>query len=310
MSLLENFHFIRPLWLGLAPLALLLWWLGRKADDPLRGWRAVMDRELLRSVTVGQAASEGWRGVSLLVAWLLAVIAVAGPTWRLEPSPFGDNPVPVMLALRADESMSLSDLMPNRMERANLKVADYASQRKGEPLGLVAYAGSAHLVLPPTRDTSIVAAMAAEISPEIMPKPGDNLVAALALAVASLGELGGSIVVVADTVAANVSSLADFADKNKVPIHILAVARPDTPEMDAIQNAASTLNAEVTILTPDDRDILALVRSTARAPISVQDADQGTHWAEAGWSIVPLLVLFSLLSFRRVNTASAMESRT
>ena len=122
------------------------------------------------------------------LAWLLAVIAVAGPTWRPEPSPFADDPVPVMLVLRAGESMDLSDLAPSRMERARLKIADFAQQRKSLPLGLVAYSGSAHLVLPPTRDTSVVAAMAAEISPAVMPKPGDDLAGAIELAARTLGQ--------------------------------------------------------------------------------------------------------------------------
>ncbi len=100
-----------------------------------------------------------------------------------------------MVVLKAGETMNQSDLMPSRMERARLKVADFAAERKGQPLGLVAYAGTAHLVLPPTRDTSVVATMAAEISPEIMPKQGDNLVGALQLAVNTLGDSGGSIVV-------------------------------------------------------------------------------------------------------------------
>ena len=103
-----------------------------------------------------------------------------------------------MVVLRAGESMDLDDMLPSRMERARLKVADFATARKGQPMGLIAYAGSAHLVLPPTRDTSIVASMAAEISPEIMPKLGDDLAAALQLADRTLGDTRGTVVVVAD----------------------------------------------------------------------------------------------------------------
>ena len=115
----------------------------------------------------------------LLVGWLLAVVAVAGPTWRLEPSPFADDATPLMILLKADISMETPDPAPSRLERARLKIADLAAARKGQPLGLIAYAGSAHLVLPPTRDTAVVAQMAAEISPEIMPVPGDRLDLAL-----------------------------------------------------------------------------------------------------------------------------------
>lgn len=308
MNYLESFHFIRPAWLLLAPIVVFVWWLVRRSQDPLRGWRVVMDRELLDALTVAKERRRRWRGVGLLVAWLLAVVAVAGPTWRPEPSPFADDPVPVMLVLRAGETMNQSDLLPNRMERARLKIADFAEQRKGQPLGLVTYAGSSHLVLPPTRDTSVVATMAAEISPAIMPKPGDDLVGALELAIRTLGEDGGSIVVVADTVAEGADSeLARFRSENTLPIFLLAVARAGTPEWNAIQQAASTLRADATLMTPDSEDIRSLARRSAKAPVAVGAVDEGTRWAEAGWWLVPLLAFWSLIGFRRVRNPAAKE---
>lgn len=118
MSFLGDFHFIRPAWLLLVPVAAWLWWRLRQFQDPLRGWRAVMDEKLLEAMRVGEDARSGWRGVGLMAAWLIGVIAVAGPTWKPEPSPFADDPVPVMLVLKAGETMELSDLTPSRMERA------------------------------------------------------------------------------------------------------------------------------------------------------------------------------------------------
>ena len=157
--------------------------------------------------------------------------------------------------------MNQSDLMPSRMERARLKVADFAAERKGQPLGLVTYAGTAHLVLPPTRDTSVVATMSAEIGPEIMPKPGDDLAGALQVAANTLGDSGGSIVVFADTVAESAdSALAGFHAENPLPVYFLAIARADTPEYDAIRRVASPLKADVTLMTPDTEDVRSLAR--------------------------------------------------
>ena len=301
MTFLGDFHFIRPAWFLLVPLVVLVWWLERRLRDPLRGWRAVMDRELLAAMAVGINTRNHWRGMSILVAWLVALIAVAGPTWRPEPSPFADDPVPVMLVLRAGESMEQSDLLPTRMERARLKVADFSAARKGQPLGLVVYAGSAHLVLPPTRDTEVVATMAAEVNPDIMPKPGDDLASALRLGERTLGDARGSIVVVSDTVAeSNDGALADFHARSGVPIHFLAVARSDTPELDSIRRAAEATKGEVTLMTADSTDVDSLVRQTARASASTAAGD-GSRWAEAGWWLVPLLALFTLSTFRRVR---------
>ena len=308
MTFVSAFHFIRPAWLLLLPLMLWIWWLARTAEDPLRGWRAVMDRKLIEALTVGENGGNHFRGGALLVAWLLGIIAIAGPAWRPEPSPFADDPVPVMLVMRADETMDLSDLAPSRMERARLKVADFADERKGQPLGLITFAGTAHLVLPPTRDTAVVATMAAEISPAIMPRSGDDLPGALNLATQILGDAGGAIVVVADTIAADESRLAEFQNDNRLPVHILAVARPDTPELDAIRRAATVLGADATVMTPDLSDVQSLVKGTAKAPVAARVAGAGARWAEAGWWLVPLIALISLASFRRIENKTPQEA--
>lgn len=326
MSFPGDFHFLRPAWLLLAPLAVWIWRQVRKSQDPLRGWRAAIEPELLDALTVGPiahpsedhatssrrkgpASSSCCRDAGLLAAWLLAVVAVAGPTWRPEPSPFADDPVPVMLVLRAGESMDLPDLAPSRMERARLKIADFAQQRKSLPLGLVAYSGSAHLVLPPTRDTSVVAAMAAEISPAVMPKPGDDLAGGIELAARTLGRDGGSIVVVADTVAAEgESGLAALRLEGAVPVHFLAVARADTPEWNSLRRAAATLRGDVTLLTPNHEDVQSLVRRVAETPVAIGDAAAGTRWADAGWWLVSVIAILSQGAFRHVRNVSVTGS--
>jgi len=311
MNPLGDFHFIRPAWLLLAPVVVWLWWLVRSAQDPIRGWRAVMDGRLLNAMLVGKHAGRRWRGGTLLAAWLIAVVALAGPTWKPEPSPFADDPVPVMLVLKADESMELTDLAPSRMERARLKIRDFAGQREGQPLGLIAYAGSAHLVLPPTRDTSVVASMASEVSPAIMPKPGDNLVEAMKLAANTMGDVGGSVVIIADNASGgNEAALKQFRRETRLAVSFLAVARDDTPELDSISDAAAALGANVTRIAADSQDIYSLVRATARFSVPVAADGSGTRWAESGWWLVPLLALLSLADFRRVDaTASAEGNR-
>jgi Ca-activated chloride channel family protein len=300
--MIESFHFLRPAWLLLLPLVAGLWWLTRKNQDPLRGWRRLIPSELLNPITVGQDSRNSWLSLLPLIAALLAALALAGPTWKPEPSPFADDPVPVVVVLKAGESMNLTDLPPTRMERAHLKITDLADQRKGQPLGLVAYAGSAHLVLPPTRDTLVVAQMAAEISPDIMPKPGDDLPAALRLAHQNLGDLGGSIVVLTDSVPeSDTDALRTFRKEFRTPVHFLAIARPDTPELDTIKTAASTLDASLTPLTPDSTDIASLIKKTARTPVAVAAAGQGTRWSEAGWWLLLPIALLVLINFRRTQ---------
>jgi Ca-activated chloride channel family protein len=300
MNSLSNFHFLRPAWLALIPVAVWLWWLSRKRLDPLGGWRSLMDAQLLAAMTVGNVDHSKRRSLMLLVAWILGTVSLAGPAWRPEPSPFSDDPVPVMLLLKAGESMQLSDLSPNRMERARLKAVDLAKARGQEPMGLIAYAGSVHFVLPPTRDTSVVGDMAVEISPDIMPQKGDDLAMALKLAMTTLEDSGGSIVVILDTVATpDASEFHELAKVNRKPIQFLAVARENTPEIDSIREAASVLNASVTMMTPDTEDVQSIAKAASGSPGAISAAVEGVCWAEDGWWLVPVLAALSLIEFRR-----------
>lgn len=295
-----SLHFIRPGWLLLAPLAVALWWLWRRRSDPLRGWREQIAPDLLEALVVGRESIKSGNARWLLVAWLVAIVAIAGPTWRLEPSPFADDVTPLMILLKADVSMMQPDPAPSRLERARLKIADLGEARKGQPLGLIAYAGSAHLVLPPTRDTATVAQMAAEISPDIMPISGDRLDLALREAVRVLaeGQSGGSIVVLADAVDTDPAALAALRKDISIPVQFLAINAPESSQSDSLRAAAKTLGADVEQIDVEGKDIAAIVRHAASAPIA-KSGQQGERWQEAGYWLVPLIGLIVLASFRR-----------
>lgn len=295
-----SLHFIRPGWLLLAPLAVALWWLWQRRSDPLRGWREQIAPDLLEALVVGRESIKSGNARWLLVAWLVAIVAIAGPTWRLEPSPFADDATPLMILLKADVSMMQPDPAPSRLERARLKIADLGEARKGQPLGLIAYAGSAHLVLPPTRDTATVAQMAAEISPDIMPISGDRLDLALREAVRVLaeGQSGGSIVVLADAVDTDPAALAALRKEFSIPVQFLAINAPASSQSDSLRVAAKTLGADVEQIDVEGKDIAAIVRHAASAPIAKR-GQQGERWQEAGYWLVPLIGLIVLASFRR-----------
>jgi Ca-activated chloride channel family protein len=299
-ELIANFHFIRPAVLLLIPIVIAIWSLWQRRSDPLRGWRKQMDPDLLKALLAGQESSLRGPARRVLAVWLVAVVAIAGPSWRLEPSPFTEDATPLMILLKSDVSMDTPDPAPSRLERAHLKIADLAEARKGQPLGLIAYSGSAHLVLPPTRDTAVVAEMAAEVSPEIMPVPGDRLDLALleAARVLTNGEAGGSVLVVADLVDSDPEALSSVRRAFPFPVQFLQIQSPDAPRDNSLRAAAKTLGASVEMLTVDDDDINAVVRRASRAPVA-QSGDRGDRWEESGYWLLPLLGLILLASFRR-----------
>ena len=301
MSSLTHFHFIRPYGLLLIPLLIGLWWFWQRRTHPLRGWQEQMAPHLLKALVVGHSSTQLRTGRWLLCAWLLAALAIAGPTWRLEPSPFADDATPLLILLKADQSMPPPGQVPSVLDRARLKIADLAKARRGQPLGLIAYAGSAHLVLPPTRDTAIVGTMAKEISPEVMPEPGDRLDLALdeAVRVLAQGHQGGSVVIMADSVHTDPNALKTWSRSHSMTLQFLALSQPAvTAAQQSVENAAHLLGATVEPPDVEGKDVAAIIRRAAQSPVARQGG-ASDRWREAGYALVPLIALLVLASFRR-----------
>lgn len=301
----EPFQFLRPAALLLAPVVVVLWWLWRRRADPLRGWRAQMDPEILNAL-VDPSSTGRSRAWPVLAAWLLGVFAIAGPSWRPEPSPFAEDTAPLVILLKADLSMDTPDPEPSRMERAHLKIRDLAEARNGQPLGMIAYAGSAHLVLPPTKDTAAVATMAAEISPDIMPEPGDRADLAIARAARLLENQAGSLLIITDTASAATDALVESWKKAGSPdIQILAIS-PPSASIEPLEPLAKSLRARLIPMRTDDGDIAEIVSNAARTPVA-RDADGKARRKDDGYLLLPFIAVLALLPFRR-ETQSLSES--
>lgn len=298
METLAQFHFLRPWWLLMVLPALGLWWLQRREADTTVRWRAVVDAPLLAALTVG---GDHRRRIApehvLLAAWIVGLIALAGPTWRQVPSPFAQSARPAMFVLKVTPSMQERDLPPTRLDRAREKMADLLKLREGAPTGLIAYAGSAHLVLPPTPDAAVVTSMAGALAPGIMPRQGDALADAVRLAQRTLadGGEGGSIVVFADTA----PQLAGEKD-GVAPVTLFAMRPADRAKADPALSAASTaLGADLVVPTVDTADVEALARTLATAGRPPPAPGEAPRWQEAGWWLTPFVALLAVLWFRR-----------
>ncbi|MEM1070943.1 MAG: VWA domain-containing protein [Planctomycetota bacterium] len=306
MNLLNNFHFIRPWWLILIPFLTLLWWAWRKEVDPLRGWRRQVDPNILAALSLRDGTARFDRSIGVLVVWVVLLVAIAGPAWRPEPNPFAGASTPLMLLLKADESMEQAGSPPSAIDRAKLKIIDLAKLRKGEPLGLIAYAGSAHLVLPPTSDTEAVATMASEISAGIMPVSGDRLDLALAKANEVLTgtesvsvRSGGSVLVITDSVSDTESLLAAYNRLDRpFPVQFLAINEEDSDDRKSVDDAAKELRASVQPITIDDNDLISINRAATKFTSSGVTGES-ERWQEAGYFLVFPIALLVAYSFRR-----------
>lgn len=308
----NSFHFIRPAYLLLIPVAFGLAWIWHRSRDPLRGWKNQIDSDLLDALAHndGPQSHHWWQRIPtvawLSIGWTVGIVAIAGPTWRVEANPFAQDAQPLIILLKADETMESAALTTTPLERATLKIADLAKTRQGDPLGLIAYSGSAHTVLPPTEDTSVVADMASEISPAIMPVAGDALDQAITEAgrLINREEGGATLLIIANQASVDPKQVAVAHQAiGSPPIQVLSLLPEESQETASLQAIAKSLGGTRVPLTVDDQDIQSIVQYAERRSSS-GIAGQSDRWQESGYWLSPLLAAMVALSFRRERTST------
>jgi len=298
---MDEFHFLRPFWLLLAIPAVLIWYGLWRQQDRTGTWSQIVDQHLLEHLIVGESTRRRLRPIQLLlIIWVVSTIALAGPAWRLEPSPFADDEAGLVVLLKVSGTMLASDVQPSRLERAKHKLHDLLELRVGSSTGLIVYSGSAHLVMPLTRDDRIVSTMVEDLTPELMPVDGDALSEALQLAEQVLRNSGvpGSVLVMADNVSPTQARLLSTSEV-ALAVQFLSVQAPGAAIDNGLQSAASNMNAPVVELTVDQADVERVAGRAQSSIKAVSATDEATRWLDAGYSLLPLLAFLALMWSRR-----------
>ena len=314
---LDYFHFLRPWWLLLIPAAIWLHITLRRAVSATDQWRGIIAPELLEHLVIGRGKTRRLRPYQLQTLLLvIASIALAGPAWERELTPFTEDRAPLVVALELTDSMLGTDQPPTRLERAKQKVADLLAERRGARTAVVAYAGSAHAVLPLTDDTDLVNMYLESLTPDVMPREGDRPDLALELAASMLARENapGTILFMSDGIDQGYAdgfaeAFADSADQ----LLILAFGTESgglvdgggvnelAPPVDraGLRAVASAGRGSLVSSAVDDSDIGDLNRRVQRHLVNAIESDENLRWRDAGYLLVWPLALFALLWFRR-----------
>jgi len=313
LSVFADFHLLRPWWLLMLLPALLIWLALRSQERAARRWGAVIDPHLLEHLVVTPAGRPRVRPLHLLAAMMvISSLALAGPAWRREPPPFARDTAPLVLALDLSGSMTADDIQPTRLERAKQKAGDVLAGRSGARTALIVYAGSAHMVLPFTDDPGAIQLYLSSLTPELMPVPGKDSAAALALAVEMLDaeETPGTILFLTDGVEKTARrAFIEQGQASRDQLAFLAVAterggvdasgeahRLDRAGLEAL---AADCGGFLTLVTVDDTDVGRLERRIASHLSEVQQEDLEGRWRDDGYWLVIPVALLGLAWFRR-----------
>lgn len=183
VSLLENFHFLRPIWLlALIPVLLFIVAMWR-VNSVVTAWDKAIDKSLLPYLLDrSKNASQRTPLILLLAAWSLSILALSGPVWEQLPQPVQKREDALVIVLDLSLSMFAPDHSPNRLDLAKRKLRDILALRDEGQTALVVYAGDAHTVTPLTDDVVTIESLVPSLSPNIMPLFGSQPVEAIILA--------------------------------------------------------------------------------------------------------------------------------
>ncbi|MFT7206051.1 MAG: Ca-activated chloride channel family protein [Pseudohongiellaceae bacterium] len=187
VSLIDNFHFLRPIWL-LALIPVLLFFVAMwRVNSVVTAWDKAIDKNLLPYLLDrSKNASQRTPLILLFAAWALSIFALAGPVWEQLPQPVQKKEDALVIVFDLSLSMFAPDHSPNRLDLAKRKLRDILALRDEGQTALVVYAGDAHTVTPLTDDVVTIEALVPSLSPNIMPLFGSKPVEAIELAIGLL----------------------------------------------------------------------------------------------------------------------------
>ena len=327
---LADFHFLRPLWLlAIVPLFLLIALL-KRMNQQRSGWQSVLPSHLYQHLVANNGVKTSKPPLYVLVvAWTLACLALAGPTWQRLPQPVYQLNSGKVVVLDMSLSMRATDVTPNRLTRAKYKAIDLVKAIAEGETGLVAYAGDAFTISPLSSDGQNLTALIPSLSPEIMPVAGSEPFLGLESAIALLRNAGyqqGEIFWITDGIEnTQVAEVSKLLENSPYRLSVLSIGTPDgapiqlvngdflkdnsgavvVPRLRAsnLQTLARKGGGRYIAMRTDDSDIDYLknqsVLSSEEEKSSETEDKFGDEWQEMGPYLLILLLPLAAYGFRR-----------
>ncbi len=326
LSSLSAFHFLRPLWLlGIIPVLLLGWQLWQSQNKSGQ-WQILIPAHLLEHLLEGEQQTRSrFPAIITVIAGLITVLALSGPTWRQLNTPVEKSRAPLVLVIDLSRSMLAADPAPDRLTRAKQKLTDILRSREDGLTALVAYAGGSHLVAPLTDDSPTLINLVRALHPSIMPlqgsRPEQGIKQAVALMKQGSGQ-PGTILLVTDGITPDQESAIDKILKgtgNTLSILGIgsAIGAPVPADeggfmrdrnggivmaqldRDILSQTARSNKGTYRDLSLDDSDIQALTPKTSVTDETMRVDRSFDSWSDEGRWLALLLLPFALLAFRR-----------
>ena len=119
----------------------------------------------------------------LIIGCFFMIVASIGPQIGTRLSEYKREGIDIFIALDVSESMNAQDVTPNRIEKAKYELNRLINSLDGDRIGIIVFAGTAHIHLPLTTDYSAAKLFLKSIDTKIVETPGTSLSSVMNLAI-------------------------------------------------------------------------------------------------------------------------------
>jgi len=330
----EDFHFLRPQWLWLFALLVVILLLVITANNDFLGssntrmkWKQKIAAPLRKYMF---SKANKWSMMLPIIFTFLffitGILAMAGPTWKRVEVPGMKSTAVFHILMDLSWSMMAEDVQPNRIERAQLKLHDLLDANPRARTGLTVFAGTPHIVLPLTTDYELIKHHATHLNPVMMPVRGGNLQLAMKMMDTLFKkELAPStLLILTDKIEAeDMNILFRFVDKTPHRLEILPIGTPEGALIPSFQKKSSLKNAAgkpliskadpvvweqlnkhskiiINTMTLDKSDVEKISQRVSEKLIfELESSESEEEWQDMGILFLIPAILFTLLFFRK-----------
>ena len=222
----------------------LLWAERRYARERARGRRRMAGERVAELAPTLVEKRSRWKRRTTSLAVLLLVVALARPQFGTHFTEVKQEGIDIVFAIDTSRSMLAEDLSPNRLERARLEIEALLPRLGGDRVAIVAFAGAAFVECPLTLDHGALRLFLDALSPDLIPRPGTDLEAAIRKAIAAFpDEKNASRVVIllsdGEGFEGDAEKAGEAAAEKGIVIHAVGLGSPEgepIPEFDEAGN--------------------------------------------------------------------------
>lgn len=167
--------------LWLLPILMVLFYRAARRRRTLSARFA--DASAWKALTPGiSIVSRRWKTVLLLTCVALLVVSITRPQWGASAVVLKRRGLDIVIALDVSASMLVTDVRPNRLQRAKREIAGVFDRLAGDRVGLVVFAGDAFVQCPLTLDASAARLLLDAVDARSAGRPGTALAEAISTA--------------------------------------------------------------------------------------------------------------------------------